>query len=149
MGGIRNVSSDLHREVGRGSVRAARVSKKDPADKPKRHRVGTVKTRRAVAKPSVDTEPLVIEYAGTVWEALGFSPQECASLEVRSALMRQIQSIVKENEWTQAVAAKRCGVSQPRINDLIRGRFNKFSIDALVNMAGALGCDVEIRLKAA
>lgn len=63
--------------------------------------------------------------------------------------MRQIRSIIRENSWTQAVAAKRCGVSQPRINDLLRGKIDKFSIDALVNMATALGRRVDFELKAA
>ena len=63
--------------------------------------------------------------------------------------MRQIEGIIKEAGWTQAAAAKRCGVSQPRINDLLRGRIDKFSIDALVNMATALGRRVDFELKAA
>jgi len=85
----------------------------------------------------------------SVWEALGFPPQEAANLEARSILMIQIQSIVKDSGWTQAVAAKKCGVSQPRINDLMRGRIDKFSIDALVNMATALGKRIDFALKAA
>jgi predicted XRE-type DNA-binding protein len=63
--------------------------------------------------------------------------------------MRQIEEIVTENGWTQADAAKRCGVSQPRINDLLRGKISKFSIDALVNMATALGKRIDFGLKAA
>jgi predicted XRE-type DNA-binding protein len=63
--------------------------------------------------------------------------------------MRQIEDIVKKAGWTQATAAKHCGVSQPRINDLLRGRIDKFSIDALVNMAACLGQKVHIHLAAA
>jgi len=63
--------------------------------------------------------------------------------------MRQIRAIIKENGWTQAAAAKHCGVSQPRINDLLRGKFNKFSLDALVRMGGALGRRVKVELEAA
>ena len=61
----------------------------------------------------------------------------------------QIRDIIKKSRWTQAVAAKHCGVSQPRINDLLRGRIDKFSIDALVNMAACLGHRVHIQLRAA
>ena len=149
MGGIRNVSNDLHREAGRGGVRAARLSKKDAADKSKGPRTGAHTTRTAAARAKVKEEPLVIEEFESVWDALGFSPQEAANLEARSELMMQLRSIIKENGWTQAVAAKRCGVSQPRINDLLRGKINKFSIDALVNMATALGRRVDFELKAA
>jgi predicted XRE-type DNA-binding protein len=85
----------------------------------------------------------------SVWDALGFSPQEAANLEARSILMMQIETLIEQNGWTQAVAAKRCGVSQPRINDLLRGKIDKFSIDALVNIAGALGQRVKVEMLAA
>ena len=91
----------------------------------------------------------MIERFDSVWEALGFSTEEAANLEARSVLMRQIERIIKKNRWTQATAAKHCGVSQPRVNDLLRGRIDKFSIDALVNMAACLGQKVHIRLAAA
>jgi predicted XRE-type DNA-binding protein len=39
----------------------------------------------------------------------------------------------------QVEAAERCGVTQPRINDLLLGRVSRFSLDALVNIATALG----------
>ncbi len=94
-------------------------------------------------------EPLVITEFNSVWEAVGISAEEAANLEVRSELMLQIRKIVKDRGWSQATAAKHCGVSQPRINDLLRGKINKFSIDALVNMAGALGRRVNFRLEAA
>ncbi|MEO7030321.1 MAG: helix-turn-helix transcriptional regulator [Acidobacteriaceae bacterium] len=97
----------------------------------------------------MNEEPLVIEEFDSVWEALGLPPQEAANLEARSELMIQMTRIVKEEGWTQAQAAKRCGVSQPRINDLLRGKIDKFSIDALVNMATALGRRINFELKAA
>lgn len=149
MGGVRNLSSDLHRKAGGSGIRVARLSKKDAADKPARHRIGPRETRSASKKPSVNEEPLVIEEFDSVWEALGLPPQEAANLEARSELMIQMTRIVKEEGWTQAQAAKRCGVSQPRINDLLRGKIDKFSIDALVNMATALGRRINFELKAA
>ena len=63
--------------------------------------------------------------------------------------MIQISQIVKKAGWTQAEAARRCGVTQPRINDLLRGRIDRFSLDALVNIATALGRKVQLKLKAA
>jgi len=64
-------------------------------------------------------------------------------------LMIQLEKLIADRGWTQAVAAKHCGVTQPRINDLLRGKIDKFSIDALVNMATALGKRVDFELKAA
>jgi len=81
-----------------------------------------------------------------VWDAIADSPAEAANLELRYQLMEKIAGIVKQNGWTQAEAAKRCGVSQPRINDLLRGRIERFSLDALVNIASALGRKVLVSL---
>ncbi len=63
--------------------------------------------------------------------------------------MRQIASIVKKNKWTQALAADHCGITQPRMNDLLRGRVSYFSLDALVNIATAIGRRVHLELEAA
>lgn len=63
--------------------------------------------------------------------------------------MRQVAVIVQESEWTQAEAARRCGVTQPRMNDLLCGRVSRFSLDALVNVATALGRRVHVELEAA
>ena len=85
----------------------------------------------------------------SIWDAIADSPEEAANLELRSKLMDQIEVLIKKNGWTQAEAAKRCGVTQPRINDLLRGRISRFSLDALVNIAAALGRKVKVRLEAA
>jgi predicted XRE-type DNA-binding protein len=84
-----------------------------------------------------------------VWDALADTPEEAANLTLRSDLMMKIEAIVKKNGWTQAEAAKRCRVTQPRMNDLLRGRISRFSLDALVNIASTLGRKVKIRLEAA
>jgi predicted XRE-type DNA-binding protein len=89
---------------------------------------------------------LKIEKFESVWEAIEDSPEEAANLGMRADLMRHITGLIQANEWTQAEAAKRCGVTQPRINDLLRGRIARFSIDALVNIASALGRKVRVSL---
>jgi len=58
-------------------------------------------------------------------------------------------ALVKANSWTQAAAATRCGVTQPRMNDLLRGRVSRFSLDALVNIATAIGRRFHMELQAA
>ena len=82
-----------------------------------------------------------------VWDAIGDTPEEAANLTLRSELMDEIESIIKKSGWTQAEAAKQCGVTQPRINDLLRGRIARVSIDALVNIAAALGRKVRVSLE--
>jgi predicted XRE-type DNA-binding protein len=90
---------------------------------------------------------LEFEEFENVWDALADTPEEAANLTLRSDLMMNIETIVKENGWTQAEAAKRCGVTQPRINDLLRGKIARFSLDALVNIAAALGRKVRVSLE--
>lgn len=90
---------------------------------------------------------LKFEEFKNVWDALTDTPEEAANLTLRSDLMMKIEKIIKKNRWTQAEAAKRCGVTQPRINDLLRGRIARFSLDALVNIASALGRKVRLRLE--
>ena len=84
-----------------------------------------------------------------VWDAIAASPDEAANLRMRAELMRRIAAIVNKAGWTQAEAARRMGVTQPRLNDLLRGRISRFSLDALVNMATALGWKVSLGLRAA
>ncbi len=85
----------------------------------------------------------------SVWESVADTPQEAASLRARAELMIQIAEIIKAGGWTQAEAARHCGVTQPRIGDLLRGRVSRFSLDALVNIATALGRHVHVELEAA
>lgn len=85
----------------------------------------------------------------SVWDAITDSPVEAANLRLRSELMTAIGAVIKKNGWTQAEAALRCGITQPRVNDLLRGRISRFSVDALVNIAASLGHRVQVALKAA
>lgn len=85
----------------------------------------------------------------SVWDAISDTPEQAANLRARAEIMQQISVIVKDKDWTQAQAATHCGVTQPRINDLLRGRVSRFSLDALVNIATAIGQRVHVELEAA
>lgn len=89
------------------------------------------------------------ESYASVWDAIADTPGQAANLRARAELMRQIAAFVKRQDWTQVEAASRCGVTQPRINDLLRGRVSRFSLDALVNISTALGCRVRVDFEAA
>jgi predicted XRE-type DNA-binding protein len=84
----------------------------------------------------------------SVWDAIADTPEEAANLRVRADVMSKIAALVEEGDWTQAEAANHCGVTQPRINDLLRGRISRFSLDALVNIAAALGQRVHVEFTA-
>ncbi len=87
--------------------------------------------------------------SGNVFADIGFSPDEAQNLQLRSDLMSRIERFVKRTGMTQTEAARALGVTQPRLNDLLRGKIDKFSLDALVNMLGHAGMRVELRVKKA
>ncbi len=82
----------------------------------------------------------------SVWDAIEKSPVEAANMKARSDLMIAIRETVDGWNVTQAEAAKRLGLTQPRINDLVRGRIDKFSLDALMNLASHAGLAVRIEV---
>ena len=82
----------------------------------------------------------------SVWDVLESSPAEAAHMEMRSELMIAIHQAVAGWGLTQAEAAKRLAVSQPRLNDLLRGRVGKFSLDALVGLATRAGLSLRIEI---
>ena len=82
----------------------------------------------------------------SVWDAIEDTPAEAASMKVRSELMIAIRETVDGWKLTQAEAARRLGVTQPRMSDLLRGRIDKFSLDALVNLASQAGLAVRVEV---
>jgi predicted XRE-type DNA-binding protein len=90
-----------------------------------------------------------IETFNNARDAVADTPEQAANLQARAELIRQITAIIKANGWKQTEAATHCGVTQPRINDLLRGRVSRFSLDALVNIATALGRRVHVELELA
>ena len=59
--------------------------------------------------------------------------------------MITLEQHIKAHGWTQKEAAKRIGVTQPRVSDLMRGKINLFSIDAVVGMLAVVGVRLEVR----
>jgi predicted XRE-type DNA-binding protein len=82
----------------------------------------------------------------SVWDAIEDSPAEAANMKARSDLVIAIRRVVASWKITQAEAAKRLGVTQPRMNDLVRGRIDKFSLDALMKLAAQAGLSVSIKV---
>jgi predicted XRE-type DNA-binding protein len=82
----------------------------------------------------------------SVWDAIEPTPADAARMKVRSALMTAIEEAVKKWDVTQAQAAKRLKISQPRLNDLLRGKISKFSLDALIELASNAGLSVKVKV---
>jgi predicted XRE-type DNA-binding protein len=85
----------------------------------------------------------------SVWDALEDSPEMAENMKLRSVLMIEIQEFIGSKGWTQKEAAGHLGVTQPRLNDLLRGKIDKFSLDALVLMAARAGLAVQLQIKQA
>jgi predicted XRE-type DNA-binding protein len=83
-----------------------------------------------------------------VFDALADTPEEAANMTMRSDLLRAIRQTVESWGLPQTAAAKRLGVSQPRLNDLIKNRINKFSLDALVTLGARAGLTVRLDVTA-
>ena len=84
-----------------------------------------------------------------VFDALSDTPAEAANMKARAELLSALVQRVKSWGLSQEAAAARLGVTRPRLNDLMRGKLGKFSLDALVNLTAAAGLELEIRVKAA
>lgn len=83
----------------------------------------------------------------SVWDALETDPAERKSMKIKSRLMMDIERCIKKQGMTQKQAAKKMGVTQPRVSDLVRGKINRFTIDMLVTMLARLGMHVEVTLQ--
>jgi predicted XRE-type DNA-binding protein len=84
------------------------------------------------------------ERATSVWDALVDTPEEAENLRIRSKLMRAITRAVKSWDVPQTEAARRLHITQPRLNDLLKGKIDKYSLDALVNLLANADLEIEI-----
>jgi predicted XRE-type DNA-binding protein len=86
------------------------------------------------------------EQFSSIWDAIEDDLAQRENMKVRSALMTVLTDFVLAEGMTQAQAAKKFRVTQPRISDLMRGKINLFAIDMLVNMLGAAGLHMEMQI---
>ncbi|MGB3286480.1 helix-turn-helix domain-containing protein [Mycolicibacter algericus] len=93
---------------------------------------------------TADDEDFTVTVTADPWEVIADTKEEAANLRLRSDLMIAIAEVIRTHEWSQADAADRIGITRPRMNDLIRGKIDKFSLDALVNIGIGLGLHVTI-----
>ncbi len=84
--------------------------------------------------------------SGNVFQDIGFPPEEAQNLLLRSDLMTRVERFVKTSGLTQKACAIQLALTQPRLNDLLRGRIEKVSLDALVNIVSKAGMRVELKV---
>ncbi|WP_010101209.1 helix-turn-helix domain-containing protein [Verminephrobacter aporrectodeae] len=83
----------------------------------------------------------------SVWDAIEGTPEEAENMKLRSALMTALKNHLIKTGISQVQAAQILGVTPPRVSDLVRGKINLFSLDALVNMVAAAGLHIEVRIR--
>jgi predicted XRE-type DNA-binding protein len=87
--------------------------------------------------------------SGNVFRDLGFGKAEAENLRLRSELMMRIDAFHRESGLTQGECAKLLGLTQPRLNALLKGKLSQFSLDALVNIASRAGLNVRLVVRKA
>jgi phage-related protein/predicted XRE-type DNA-binding protein len=97
---------------------------------------GFVKGARSMSKKRFDN----------VWDAIEDTPAQAENMKLRSTLIMALKDHIARTGLSQSEAAKLLGVTQPRISDLMRGKIELFGLDTLVNMIGAAGLHVEMRI---
>ena len=91
----------------------------------------------------------VVRGSGNIFMDLGFGKAEAENLKLRSDLMIRLLQFYRKSGLTQAAAAKVLGLTQPRLNALLKGKIGLFSLDALVNIASRAGMNVRLVVKKA
>ena len=86
----------------------------------------------------------IVNSSGNVFLDLGYSPDEAAILQMRCELMADLRKLIKAKKLTQAKAAEILGVSQSRVSDLIKGKWERFSLEMLITLATRAGMHVSL-----
>lgn len=86
----------------------------------------------------------IVKSSGNIFLDLGFPPEEAAILLMRSELMVALKKFIVNKKLTQIEAAEILGVSQSRVSDLIRGKWEKFSLEMLIVLATKAGMRIRL-----
>jgi predicted XRE-type DNA-binding protein len=90
----------------------------------------------------------ITQGSGNVFLDLGFPPHEAAVMLLRCEIAEALRTWMTRGELSQAQAAKRLGVVQPRISEIARNKVDKLSLDYLVGLCAKAGVSVTVKLAA-
>lgn len=93
-------------------------------------------------------EEAIVESAGDVFADLGFEPGEAAILQMRARLMSDLREQIEARNMTQTTAAEWLGITQSRVSDLMRGKWERFSLEMLITLSTRAGRHVTLELVA-
>jgi predicted XRE-type DNA-binding protein len=83
--------------------------------------------------------------SGNVFADLGLPNAE--KLKIKSGLVIEITKAVRKLGLTQDEAARRMGITQPKVSGLLRGDFSNLSERKLMDCLNRLGYDIEIKVR--
>lgn len=89
-----------------------------------------------------------IKNCGNIFVDLGFDPAEAEVMKLRTEVMLRMEQWLKSSGLTQTEAARRLGVTQPRISRLVKGKWEDFSLDMLLTLAARAGLRPHLKLVA-
>lgn len=90
----------------------------------------------------------ITKSSGNVFRDLGFDEPEAAILQMRAKLMNDLREYIRAKDLTQMEAAKLLGIAQSRVSDLVRGKWDKFSLEMLISLEARIGRKVTLELAA-
>lgn len=96
---------------------------------------------------ATDLPEPIIDSTGNIFADLDFEPGEAAILQMRARLMSDLRDYIAEQGLTQTEAAERLGISQPRVSDLVRGKWEKFSLEMLITLEARAGRSVALDIE--
>lgn len=88
------------------------------------------------------------ESSGNVFVDLGFDPGEAVILQMRAKLMNDLREYIQDSDMTQTEVAEQLGIAQSRVSDLVRGKWEKFSLEMLIILEARAGRQVTLELVA-
>ena len=89
-----------------------------------------------------ETKPHIT--VGSVFDDLGFGPQEALALKMKADLYRSVLGIIKKQGYSQRDLQRLLDQPQPRISELLNGKISKMSIEKLLGYLGLLGGSARI-----
>ncbi len=123
---------------------ATKRARRKKTSESRRARTASNRRSAVVRKREFEGTTHITPADGNIFEDLGFPPAEAQNLLMRSQLMTAVMDVIGRRRLTQIQAAKVFGVTQPRISDLVRGKIDRFTLDALVNMLAHAGIKVTL-----
>lgn len=90
----------------------------------------------------------ITDSSGNIFLDLGFPPHEAAVFLLRAEAAEALRAWMVRERLTQAQAAKRLGIAQPRLSEIAQNKVELLSLDYLVGLCARARLPLRLRLAA-